>query len=62
MWCNGHKFHIKSLDETQKTSYYGITAVFEVMNVSSRNDIHLELLENRFYGYLEDIIECALNP
>jgi hypothetical protein len=57
MWCNGHKFHINFLDETKKTFDYGITAVFEVMNVSSRSDRHLELSQNRYYGYLEDTIE-----
>ena len=43
MWCNGHKFHIKKLDETKKTSDSGITAIFEVTNVSYRSGIHLEL-------------------
>jgi hypothetical protein len=28
------------------------------MNVSSRSDRHPELSENRYYMYLEDIIEC----
>ena len=27
-------------------------------NVSSRSDKHLELSENRYYGYLEDILQC----
>ena len=58
MWCNGHKYRIKKLDETRKTSDSGITAVFEVTNVSSRSDRHLKFLENRYYGYLEDIIDC----
>jgi hypothetical protein len=58
MWCNGHKFRIKRLDETKKTFDYGITVVFEVMNVSSRSDRHPKLSKNRYYGYLEDIIEC----
>ena len=46
------------MDETKKTSYCGISVVFEVTNVSSRSDRHPELLENRYYGYLEDIIQC----
>ena len=56
MWYNGHKFHIKKLDEMKKNSDCGITAVFEVTNVSYRNDRHPKILENRYYGYLEDII------
>ena len=58
MWCNGRKYRIKTLDETKKTSDYGISAVFEVTNVSSRSDRCPELSENRYYGYLEDIIDC----
>ena len=58
MWCNGHKFRIKKLDEMKKKYDFLIIAVFEVMNVSSRSDRHPKLLENRYYGYLEDIIEC----
>ena len=58
MWFNGRKFRIKKLDETKKTADSGITAVFEVTNVSSRSDRHPELSENRHYGYLEDIIDC----
>ena len=34
---------------------------FQVTNVSSRSDKHLEVYENRYYGYLEDIIECDFN-
>ena len=58
MVCNGCRYHIKKLDETKKTSDYGISAVFEVINVSSRSDRHPELSENRYYGYLEDILHC----
>jgi hypothetical protein len=58
MWCNGRKFRIKKLDEKRKTSDCGITAVFEVTNVSSRSDRRPEVSENRYYGYLEDILEC----
>jgi hypothetical protein len=32
MWCNGHKFHIKKLDETRKNYDSGITAIFQVTN------------------------------
>ena len=56
MWCNGRKYRIKKLDETKKTCDFGISVVFEVTNVSSRSDRHPELSENRYYGYLEDII------
>ena len=61
MWCNGHKFRIKNLDDKKKTFNYGIIAVFQVTNVSSRSDKHPEVSENRYYGYLEDIIECDFN-
>ena len=46
MWCNGHKFCIKMLDDKEKTSDCGITAVFQVTNVSSRSDKHPEVYEN----------------
>ena len=58
MVCNGCRYRIKKLDETKKTSYCGISAVFEVTNVSSRSNRHPELSENRYYGYLEDILQC----
>lgn len=58
MWCNGRKYRIKKLDETNKTFDSGITAVFEVTNVSSKSDRHPKFSENRYYGYLEDIIHC----
>ena len=61
MWCNGHKFHIKRLDDKMKTSDCSITAVFKVTNVSSRTDRHPKETENRYYGHLEDIIECDFN-
>ena len=34
MWCNGRHYRIKKLDETKKTCDFGISAVFEVTNVS----------------------------
>jgi hypothetical protein len=58
MWCNGHKFCIKKLDEKRKTFDCGINAVFKVTNVFSRSEKRPEVSENRFYGYLEDILEC----
>ena len=61
MWCNGHQIFIKKLDETKKTSNCWITAVLKDTNVSSRSDRHPELSENRYYGYLEDIIQCDFN-
>jgi hypothetical protein len=61
MWCNGHKFRIKMLDDKMKTSDCGITAVFKVTNISSRSDRNPEETENRYYGHLEDIIECDFN-
>jgi hypothetical protein len=61
MWCNGRKFRIKMLDDKMKTSDCGITAVFKVTNISSRSDRNPEETENRYYGLLEDIIECDFN-
>ena len=58
MWCNGHKFHIKKLDDKRKTFDYGITTIFQVTYVSSRGDRHPKVSENRYYGYLEDLLEC----
>ena len=45
------------LDDKKKTFDCGIIAVFEVTNASSRSDKHPEVSKNRYYGYLEDIIE-----
>jgi hypothetical protein len=61
MWCNGRKFRIKQLDETRKTSDSGITVVFQVTNVSSMSDRHPRQSKNRYYGFLNDIIECDFN-
>jgi hypothetical protein len=58
MWCSDHKFHIKKLDEKNKTSDCGINAVFQATNVSSRSERHPTVSENRYYGYLDDILEC----
>jgi hypothetical protein len=61
MWCNGRKFCIKMLDDKMKTSDCGITKVFKVTNISSRSDRNPKETENRYYGHLEDIIECDFN-
>jgi hypothetical protein len=58
MWCIGHKFCIKKLDDKKNTNECGINAVFQVTNVSSRSYRHLTIPENIYYGYLDDIIEC----
>jgi hypothetical protein len=58
VWCNGRQFHIKKLDKKRKTSDFGITAVFQVTNVSYRSDRRPKVSENRYYGYLENILEC----
>ena len=58
MVCNGCRYRIKKLDETKKKSDCGISAIFEVTNVSFRSDRHPELSKNRHYGYLEDILQC----
>ena len=49
------------MNETNKTSYCGISAVFEVTNVSSRSDKHPKISQNQYYGYLEDILQCEFN-
>ena len=61
MWCNVHKFRNKKLDDKRKTIDCGITVVFQVTNVSSRSDRYPKVYENRYYGYLEDILECDFN-
>jgi hypothetical protein len=61
MWFNGRKFCIKQLDETRKNYDNGITAVFQVTNVSSRSDWHPRESKNRYYGFLNDIIERDFN-
>jgi hypothetical protein len=61
MWCNGRKLHIKMLDDKMKTSDCGIIVVFKVTNISSRSDRNPEETENRYYGHLEDVIECDFN-
>jgi hypothetical protein len=58
MWCNGHKFHIKKLDDMKKTFDCGITTVLQVTNVSSKSDRNPKVSENIYYGYLNDILEC----
>ena len=58
MVCNGCRYCIKKLDETYKASDCEISAVFELTNASSRSDRHPELSKNRYYGYLEDILQC----
>ena len=40
MFYNGQKFSIKVLDDMKKTFDLGMTAVFQVTNISSRNDLH----------------------
>jgi hypothetical protein len=61
MWCNGRKICIKQLDETRKNYDSWITAVFQVTNVSSRSDKNPREFENRYYGYLNNILECDFN-
>ena len=58
MVWNGCRYHIKKLDETKKPLDCGMSAVFEVTNVSSKSDRHSEVSKNRYYQYLEDIIQC----
>jgi hypothetical protein len=49
------------LDDKIKTSDCGITVFLKVTNISSKSDRNLEENESRYYGHLEDIIECDFN-
>ena len=60
MFYNGQKFRVKVLDDTKKTCDSGITAVFQVTNISSRNDLHPRESENRYYGIGYDLIQMIL--
>ena len=51
----------KNWMKQRKHQILGFIPVFEVTNVSSRTGRHLEVSENRYYGYLEDIIQCDFN-
>ena len=57
MFCNGQKFCVKVLDDTKKTCDSRITAVFQVTNILSRNDLHPRESKNRYYGILDDILD-----
>ena len=61
MLWNGYKFHIKDLDDTKRICDSGKSAVFQVTNISSRNDLHPRQSQNRYYGILVDILECDFN-
>jgi hypothetical protein len=61
MCCNGRKFRIKQLDENIKNYDSEIVAIFQVTNVSSMSERHPRESENRYYGVLNDIIECDFN-
>ena len=45
----------------RKMCDFGISAIFVVTNISSRNDTHPQQFENRYYGILDDILECDFN-
>ena len=61
MYYHGHKFRINKLDEMRKTCNSRISAVFEVSNILSRNDTHLQQSKNWYYEILDDILECDFN-
>jgi hypothetical protein len=46
---------------TRRKPMIGIIEIFQVTNVSSRSDMHPTISENRYFGYLNDIIECDFN-
>ena len=58
MLCNGYKLCIKNFDDMKRTCDSGISAVFQVTNVSSRNDLHPSESKNQYYEILDDILEC----
>ena len=58
MFYNGQKFCVKVLDDTKKTCDSRIIVVFQVTNISSRNDLHPRESANWYYGILDDILEC----
>ena len=49
------------MDDTKLTCDLGINKVFEVTGIVSRNDMHPQQPENRYYGIFDDIIECNFN-
>jgi hypothetical protein len=57
MYYNGYKSCIKKMDNTKRTCNFGITVIFEVTNILSRNDMHPQQSENIYYGILDNIIE-----
>ena len=61
MYYHGYKFYTKKLDKTKKMCDYGISVVFVVTNISSITNIHPQQSENRYYGVLDDILECNFN-
>ena len=61
MYYDGHKFSIKKVDVTKRTCDSGRTVMFEVTNILSINDMHPQQFEKRYYGILDDIIECDIN-
>ena len=62
MVCNGGRYLIKKLDETKKTSDSGISVVFEITNVSSRTERHLEFSEIDTMGIWKILYSVTLNP
>ena len=46
IFCNGHNIRKKKLDDKMETCDSRISAVFQVTNISSRNDLHPRESEN----------------
>ena len=61
MLCNGYKFCIKELDDMKRTCDSRIIVVFQVTNISSRNDLHPRQSQNKYYNILFDILDCDFN-
>lgn len=61
MLCNGYKFCIKYFDDTKRTCDSRISAVFQVTNISSRNDLYPQESQNLYFGILVDILGYEFN-
>ena len=61
MVYNGGRYWIKKLDETKKTSYSRVLAIFEVTNVSSRTDIQKSQKIDTM-GIWKILYSVTLNP
>ena len=61
MLCNGYKILIKNFDDKKRTCDFEISAIFQVTNISFRNDLHPRQTRNKYYGILVDILDYDFN-